>query len=261
MRGNVPAYELIAARDLAHALELLPDYQPLAGGTDLMVLFEAGKLVRTRWQSIWKIAELRGIFSGAEYVTLGALTTYTDVRRDARVAVEFPMLAEAAAQIGGIATQNRGTLGGNIVNASPAADMPPALLVYGAEVELTSVRGSRWIPYAQFHTGYKTMDRAADELLTRIRLPRGIAREKHTYRKVGTRRAQAISKVCFAAVTSGNRVRMGLASVAPTPLLVEATRAEARDALEAALAPIDDIRSTAAYRRQVAINLLAEFLA
>jgi CO/xanthine dehydrogenase FAD-binding subunit len=261
MRGNVPAHELIAARDLAHALELLPDYQPLAGGTDLMVLFEAGKLVHRRWQSIWKLGEMRGVSVDAEFVTMGALTTYTEVRRDARLADEFPMLAEAAAQVGGIATQNRGTLGGNIVNASPAADMPPALLVYGAEVEVTSTRGSRWISYAQFHTGYKTMDRAADELLTRIRLPRGVAVAKHCYRKVGTRRAQAISKVCFAAAISGGRVRMGLASVAPTPLFVEASRAEARGALEAALAPIDDIRSTATYRRQVAMNLLEEFLA
>jgi CO/xanthine dehydrogenase FAD-binding subunit len=261
MRAYVPAYELVAPRDLAHALELLPDYLALAGGTDVMVLFEAGRLEHRRWMSIRGLRELRGIEATAEFVTLGALTTYSDVRASAVIAAEFPMLIEAAAQIGGIATQNRGTLGGNIVNASPAADMPPALLVYGAEMELVGARGSRTIPYAQFHTGYKVMERRENELLARIRLPRGRARAREIYRKVGTRRAQAISKVCFAGTLSGDRVRVGLASVAPVPLLVEADRATAREALEAALAPIDDVRSTAVYRRQVAMNLLEELLA
>jgi CO/xanthine dehydrogenase FAD-binding subunit len=260
MRAFVPGYELIAPRDLSHALQLLPEYRPLAGGTDVMVLFEAGKLAHRRWISIRNLAELRGIDAGAEFITLGALTTYSDVRASAVIATEFPLLVEAAAQIGGIATQNRGTLGGNIVNASPAADMPPALLVYGAQLELVSTRGSRTIPYAQFHTGYKRMDLREDELLARVLLPRKPAAARQLYRKVGTRRAQAISKVCFAGTISGDRVRIGLASVAPIPLLVEAHRDAARTALEAALAPIDDLRSTAVYRRQVAHNLLAELL-
>lgn len=261
MRAYVPGYDLIAPRDLAQALELLPDYRPLAGGTDVMVLFEAGKLDHRRWMSILNLTELRRIEITPEFVTLGALTTYTDLRRDARLAAEFPLLAEAAAQIGGIATQNRGTIGGNIVNASPAADMPPALLVYNAQLQLVNKSGSRTIPYGQFHTGYKRMDLHPDEILAAIRLPRGIARQRQVYRKVGTRRAQAISKVCFAGTISADRVQIGLASVAPIPLFVEATRATAREALEAALAPIDDLRSTAAYRRQVALNLLAELLA
>jgi CO/xanthine dehydrogenase FAD-binding subunit len=261
MRGNVPAYDLVAARDLAHALELLPQYQPLAGGTDVMVLFEAGKLAHSRWVSIRNLPELKGIEVTFEFITLGALTSYSDIRRDRRLAGEFPMLAEAASQIGGIATQNRGTVGGNIVNASPAADMPPALLVYGAEVELTNAAGSRWIPYSDFHQGYKKMDRRPDELLTRVRLRRSAPAAKHYFRKVGTRRAQAISKVCFAGAIFGGEVRIGLASVAPSPLLVEATRDTVRGKLAAALAPIDDIRSTADYRRQVAMNLLEELLA
>jgi len=261
MRANVPSYEVIAPYDLAHALSLLPDYRPLAGGTDVMVLFEAGKLEHRRWQSILHLSELRGITASPDFVTLGALTTYSDLRRSDLLASEFPLLVEAAVQIGGIATQNRGTIGGNIVNASPAADTPPALLVYSAEVELTSRRGFRWVPYVSFHTGYKQMDLAPDELLTRIRLPRGVRPEKYSYRKVGTRRAQAISKVCFAATYVGDAIRIGLASVAPTPLLVEATRDDARERLEAALVPIDDIRSTAAYRRRVALNLLEDFLA
>jgi CO/xanthine dehydrogenase FAD-binding subunit len=254
MRAYVPAYELIAPRHLAHALELVGSgWRPIAGGTDVMVLFEAGKLAHRKWISIRGLAELRGIEVGPEHVTLGALTTYTDVRRSAILAAEFPMLGEAAAVTGAIATQNRGTLGGNIVNASPAADTPPALLVYDAELELLSKRGSRWVPYAQFHKGYKQMDLAADELLARIRLPRRFAGWRHYYRKVGTRRAQAISKVCFAGVKSGNDVRVALGSVAPVPLLLNGN-------LAAEISPIDDIRSTARYRMRVARNLLEEFL-
>jgi len=163
------------------------------------------------------------------------------------------MLAEAAALTGGIATQNRGTIGGNIVNASPAADTPPVLLAYDAEIELTSVRGSRWIPYRAFHRGYKQMDRASDELLTRIRAPRRFGGWTQVYRKVGTRKAQAISKVCFAGVKRGDEIRVGLGSVAPVPLLIEGTDLRA-------VAPIDDIRSTAKYRSRVVRNLLEDFL-
>jgi CO/xanthine dehydrogenase FAD-binding subunit len=253
MRSYVPGYELLAARNLAHALDLLGEYRPLAGGTDVMVLFEAGKLTHRMWVSIWGLAELRGIGVTPDSVTIGALTTYTEVRRNAVLAAEFPMLAEAAAQTGGIATQNRGTLGGNIANASPAADTPPALLAYDAEVELTSRRATRWIPYRTFHRGYKEMDLAPDELLTRIRLPRRFAGWTHYYRKVGTRKAQAISKVCFAGVKRGSEVRVALGSVAPVPLLLDGANL-------AAIAPIDDIRSTAHYRARVAQNLLEDFL-
>lgn len=252
MRTHVPSYDLVAARDLLHALELLAeDHRPIAGGTDVMVLFETGKLAHRKWVSIRAIPELRFIDSTPDHVTLGPLTTYTDVRHSEILAAEFPLLIEAAAQTGGIATQNRGTIGGNIVNASPAADTPPALLVYDADIELTSLRGSRWLPYEQFHQGYKVMDLAADELLTAIRLPRRFAEWKHFYRKVGTRRAQAISKVCFAGVRRGDEMRVALGSIAPTPVLVENI-----DAIE----PIDDIRSTARYRLQVAKNLMEEFL-
>lgn len=260
MRAYLPDYELIAPRDLAHALDLAGSHKPLAGGTDVMVLFEAGRLAPRRWMSIRHLAELRGIEVTADHVTLGALTTYTEVRRHLVLEAEFPMLGQAAALTGGIATQNRGTLGGNIVNASPAADTPPALLVYDAELELISRRNARWIPYARFHLGYKRMDLAADELLARIRLPRRFRGWRQFYRKVGTRRAQAVSKVCFAAAISGNQVRIGLGSVAPVPLLVAADRATAREKLESALAPIDDLRSTAAYRRRVSLNCLEQFL-
>jgi CO/xanthine dehydrogenase FAD-binding subunit len=253
MRSYVPAYDLRAARDLAEALGLLADgFRPIAGGTDVMVSFEAGKLAHTKWVDIRGLAGLCGIETKPDHVTLGALTTYTDIRRSAILAVEFPMLCDAAAQTGGIATQNRGTIGGNIVNASPAADTPPALLAYDAEVEVTSPRGTRWILYSQFHKGYKLMDLASDELLTRVRLPRRFAEWRHFYRKVGTRRAQAISKVCFAGVRRGNEMRIGLGSVAPVPLLILGEELDR-------ISPIDDIRSTARYRTQVVKNLLDQF--
>jgi len=272
VRSNVAAFELRVPRSLAEALDLFAAepgvWRPFAGGTDLMVLFEAGKLDHRRFLSIWRLPELRGISADAEYVRLGALTTYTDVLRHETLSREFPLLAEAARNTGAIATQNRGTLGGNIVNASPAADTPPALLVYDAELELVSARGSRRLPYREFHTGYKQMQLGADELVVRIHLRRDTARWRQYYRKVGTRKAQAISKVCFAGVMdrASGETRIALASVAPVPLRclrTEAAIAEGRDPLAALadeITPIDDIRSVAAYRRRVAQNLLREFL-
>lgn len=251
---------------------------PFAGGTDLMVLFEAGKLPAGEYISLWHLDDLRGITVTDRTVTLGALTTYADVIRHPLLQAEFPMLCRAAEETGGIATQNRGTLGGNIANASPAADTPPALLVYDAELELRSVRGTRRLPYNGFHTAYKKTLRAPDELIHSIVLPRGRAGWLETYRKVGTRRAQAISKICFAAALrmSGGSIldaRIAFGSVAPTVVRChEAERtlrsrlpgaAAADSAVEALLrdiAPIDDVRSTAGYRLTVAQNLLADFL-
>jgi len=254
MRSHVPSYDLITANDLPHALSMLSEgYRPIAGGTDVMVLFEAGKLAHKKWISIRELRNLRFIDITPDHVTLGALTTYTDIRRSEILAAEFPLLVQAAALTGGIATQNRGTIGGNIANASPAADTPPALLVYDAEVELLSHRGSRWLPYTQFHKGYKVMDLAPGELLTSIRLPRRFADWRHFYRKVGTRRAQAISKVCFAGIRKGDEIRVALGSVAPIPIFLEGPDLSA-------ITPIDDIRSTARYRFQVAKNLMQEFL-
>jgi CO/xanthine dehydrogenase FAD-binding subunit len=253
-------------------------WKPFAGGTDLMVLLEAGKLPRKKFLNIWNLAELRGIETSADHVTLGALTTYTEVRRHEILAREFPLLCRAAAETGSVATQNRGTLGGNIANASPAADSPPALLVYDAEIEIVSASGVRWIPYQQFHSGYKQMDLQPAELIRRVRVPRNKNAWRQYFRKVGTRRAQAISKVCFAAAARMDPGRIGdvrivLGSVAPTALravrteeVLRGQRPEpailkvAQDALAREIAPIDDIRSTLRYRRAVARNLLAEFI-
>src|SRR6202047_5291231 len=186
MRSFVPVYDMVTPRNLDDALARLPEWRPFAGGTDLIVLFEAGKLRHTRFMNIWPLAELKGIDVTPDYVTLGALTTYTEVQRHAVLHREFPMLCRAAAETGGIAIQNRGTLGGNIVNASPAADSPPALLVYDAQLAIVSPRGARKLAYRDFHTGYKRMQMETDELLSAIRLPRRAGQYDAVYRKVGT---------------------------------------------------------------------------
>ncbi|HEX5889184.1 MAG TPA: xanthine dehydrogenase family protein subunit M [Pyrinomonadaceae bacterium] len=282
MRAYVPGYQLTTPASLNDALALIGNepgvWKPFAGGTDLMVLLEAGKLPHRNYVNIWPLRELRGIEVTDELVTLGALTTYTEVQANAVLQREFPMLCQAARETGGLAIQNRGTLGGNVVNASPAADSPPALLAYDAEIELVSSSGSRWLPYDGFHTGYKQMTMRADELLSRIRLPRRFADVKQYYRKVGTRKAQAISKVCFAGVVrmDGTRVadvRVVLGSVAPIVLRCKKTEDAirgkelndntvklARETLQREIVPIDDVRSTADYRLRVAANLLVDFL-
>ncbi|MCU1265991.1 MAG: Carbon monoxide dehydrogenase [Acidobacteria bacterium] len=282
MRAYVPNYQLHTPQTLHETLGLLAHeagvWKLFAGGTDLMVLLEAGKLVHRNYLNIRNLEELRGIEITDQQVTLGALTTYTDVQANAILREEFPMLCQAASETGGLAIQNRGTLGGNIVNASPAADSPPALLAYDAELELVSASGSRWVLYHGFHTGYKKMIIRPDELLTRIRLSRSTETPRQYYRKVGTRKAQAISKVCFAGVAQINDghiddARIVLGSVAPVPLRCIRTEAVLRGArvdsaliaaaqaeLAREIVPIDDIRSTGRYRLQVSLNLLKDFL-
>jgi len=282
MRAYVPDYQLKTPRALDEALDFLARepgaWRAFAGGTDLMVLLEAGKLPHKDYVNIWNLAELRGIEVTDSHVSLGALTTYTEVQAHEILRSEFPMLCQAASETGGLAIQNRGTLGGNIVNASPAADSPPALLVYDAELELISTQGARWVPYHGFHTGYKEMNIRPDELLVRIRLPRTTRDQKQYYRKVGTRKAQAISKVCMAAVASMDGdtiedVRFAFGSVAPIPLrclktegvlqgqkLDRKTIEKAKAELAREIVPIDDIRSTRNYRLRVALNLLEDFL-
>ena len=282
MRGHVPSYQLVTPAGLPDALGRLARepgvWQPFAGGTDLMVLLESGKLSHRNYLNIWNLAELRGIDVSAEHVTLGALVTYTEIQAHPILRDEFPMLCQAASETGGLAIQNRGTLGGNIVNASPAADSPPALLAYNAELELLSVHGSRWVPYQSFHTGYKQTVMQPGELLGHIRLPRLWPNLTHYYRKVGTRKAQAISKVCLAAtarVDEGtvDHIRIAFGSVAPVPLrcrqteavlqgamLNESAIAQARNQLSREIVPINDIRSSKNYRLRVSLNVLEDFL-
>jgi CO/xanthine dehydrogenase FAD-binding subunit len=282
MRGNAEAHELIAPGSLDAVLELLASapgqWTPIAGGTELMVAYAAGQLTATKLVSLWGIPDLRFIETAAESVAIGAGTTFRDLRAHDTIRAELPLLDKAASWIGSIANQSRATLGGNLVNGSPAADSSPALLVYDAEIELVSVRGRRRLPYATFHTGYKQNGMAADELLFAIHIPLRFAHHRQYLRKVGTRRAMAISKVALAAtalVEAGqiNEIRLAAASLAAFPTrLTETENAllgrvidtktiqSARSTLLAEAKPIDDIRSTAEYRRQVAANLLEEFL-
>jgi CO/xanthine dehydrogenase FAD-binding subunit len=282
MRGNAETHELIAPGNLAAVLELLAAepgvWTPIAGGTELMVAFAAGRLSAARLVSLWDIPDLRFVRETEESMVIGAGVTFLDLRRHTLLAAELPLLAKAAGWIGSIANQGRATLGGNLVNGSPAADSSPALLAYDAEIELVSVRGSRRIAYRDFHTGYKRNALAADELLYAIHVPRRFARHRQYLRKVGTRRAMAISKVALAATAlveneAVSEIRLAAASLAAFPVrlyrtedallgqrLIRETIAAARSALLAEALPIDDIRSTAEYRRRVAANLLEEFL-
>ncbi|MGH7314185.1 MAG: FAD binding domain-containing protein [Candidatus Rokuibacteriota bacterium] len=268
-------------RSLHHALEVLaaePSVIPIAGGTDLMVLLALGALREGHLLDLWPLGELRGVSAAPSETVIGPLTTYRELAAHPAVAERYPALVQAARLSGAWAIQNRGTLGGNLANASPAADSPPALLAYGARLELVSVRGSRWVDYGDFHLGYKRTARAPDELIARIALSMPAQPATHFYRKVGTRKAQAISKVCLAGVApmhhgSLGEVRLALGAVAPTVVLARQTaaclsgrrptdidRVAARETLEAEIAPIDDFRSSAWYRRRVAGNLLEQFL-
>jgi len=282
LKANPADYELAAPGTLQKALALCADepgsWLPIAGGTDVMVLYAAGKLPARKLVNIGDLRELRRIEVTSSEVRIGAGCTYTDLRQHSVIANEFPLLARAAAWTGGIANQNRGTLGGNIANASPAGDSLPVLLVYNADLILVSVRGERRIPYRTFHTGYKRTLLAPDELIHSISISRSLKGYMSYTKKVGARNAQAISKVVFAALarisnTTIEDVRLAAGSVGPIPVRLAATeralagRVIDNFLLETAgkvmaeeIQPINDIRSTAEYRTAVLRNLLGEFL-
>jgi CO/xanthine dehydrogenase FAD-binding subunit len=282
MRADPAEYKLVSPGNLQAVLSLLASepaqWLPIAGGTDVMVLYSAGKLPNRKLVNVWNIPELRQVEVLPDKIRIGTACTYTALRRHEIISREFPLLAIAASWTGGIANQNRGTLGGNIANASPAADSLPALLVYDAELTLVSVRGERRVPYRTFHTGYKKTELAADELIRDISLLRKFSGYISHARKVGARNAQAISKVCLAALgqmANGaiREVRLALGSVAPVPRRLDETEKlltgnkiepslidAARKSVMKEIRPIDDIRSTARYRSAVAANLVAEFL-
>lgn len=282
MRGNPGAHELIAPGTLPAVLDLLAsapgEWTPIAGGTELMVAFAAGRLGVRKLVNLWGISDLRFIRSTPESFVIGSCTTFLDLRAHAGLAAELPLIAKSSSWIGSIANQSRATLGGNLANGSPAADSSPALLVYDAEIEIVSKRGSRRVPYSEFHIGYKRNVLSPDELLYAIHLPRRFANHRQYLRKVGTRRAMAVSKVALAATALlqeniVSEIRLAAASLAPFPtrlykteavllgqvITKETTQAACR-ALLAEAQPIDDIRSTAEYRRRVGANLLEEFL-
>lgn len=268
----------VNAASLAEAYDLLAEAstRPIAGGTDLMVAL-TGELGEppARILDLWRLDELRGIALEGNAVVIGALTTYTEIRRSGLCGEHLSALVDAAATIGAAQIQNRGTIGGNAVNASPAGDTLPLLLAFDASLVCGSARGEREVPATSFWPAYRETALAADELLLRLRFPLVAGREVR-FRKVGTRRAQSISKVVMglsyrAATTSGpwTDVHVALGSVAPTPIRASATEAAlegrsptpetadvAVETLAGELRPIDDVRSTAEYRRVVAARVL-----
>jgi len=263
------AYQLLAGGN---------GWQPIAGGTDVMVQItgEIGP-PPARVLDIWGLDELRGIELNGANLVLGALTTYTQIRQSDVCREQLPALVQAAATIGAAQIQNRGTIGGNIVNASPAGDTLPVLLAIDASFVLGSARGERTVPAASFWPAYRKPDRAADELLLRVVIPLPKGRQVR-FRKVGTRRAQAISKVVMALSWRADGgvwrdVRLALGSVAATPIRAGQTEAvlegaaprqqtadHAAAALGAEIHPIDDVRSTADYRLSVATRVLHRLL-
>ena len=276
MLGPISNRSLLQPRSLTDALKMLRDEGPLvpmAGCTDLYVSLNFGTLKDTRFLNLWGIEGLRKIEVRSDVLAIGALATHTDLIRSPLVRKRIPMLAAAAREVGGVQIQNRGTLGGNVANASPAGDTLPVLAAADAVVLLRSASETRRVPFTAFYTGYRQSVRRPGELIVGFEIP--AIRGTQWFRKVGTRAAQAISKIVIAGVapsTGAGRadgsVRIALGSVAPT--VVRATRTEAALAGGATLedaqrilvdeiAPIDDIRSTAEYRRRVASNLLARF--
>ena len=268
MATAVSRLSLLEPRSLAQALRLLRDEGPLvpvAGCTDLYVGFHFGTIPARRFLDLQRLDELRGIRRRGEVLVIGALATYTDLIRSPLVRRRLPILVDASLQVGSPQIQNRGTLGGNIANASPAGDTLPVLAVAEATVVLVSAGGERRVPFGSFYTSYRRTVMRPDELIAAVEVPPVEGRQ--WFRKVGTRAAQAISKVVMAAVRAPHP-RVALGSVAPTVVRLPRTEAvlagsgslaEAQAALLDEIAPIDDLRSTAAYRRRVSANLLAQF--
>jgi xanthine dehydrogenase small subunit len=266
--ADVSTLTLERPRSLKAALASLaadPKLTPLAGCTDVYVGLQFGTLLEKRYLDLWGLKDLGGISVERDVLSIGALTTYTEIIESKVVQKRVPMLVAASREVGGAQIQNRGTLGGNVANASPAGDTLPVLAAANARVVLRSQSGTRTVPFDTFYTGYRKSVRRPDELIVAIEIPR--VEGTQWWRKVGTRRAQAISKVMLAAVR-GKDVRIGIGSVGPTVVLARkaaavltsgGSMAEARAALLSEIAPIDDVRSTGEYRANVAANLLESF--
>lgn len=269
MRVATSSLDLRRATSLDDALRVMRDdpRTPMAGATDLLVTLNFGTLTARRFLDLWAVAELRQIRERDGRLVMGALASFTSLIASPLVAARLPMLVEAARLVGGIQIQNRGTLGGNIANGSPAGDSLPVLAAVDAELVLRSVDTERRVPIAEFYTGYRSSVMRPDELIVAIEVPPVEGRQ--WFRKVGTRAALAISKIVIAAVRRPDGApRIALGSVGPTVVRARRTEEalhsgggmdEAVRVLQTEITPIDDIRSTAAYRRRVAGSLLRRF--
>lgn len=264
MRIGASELDLRRATSVDEALAILRDEPrtPVAGATDVYVGLNFGTLAARRFLDIWALDELRGISVRDDTLVIGGLATYTSIIRSPEVAKRLPMLVEASKLVGGPQIQNRGTIAGNIANASPAADGVPVLAAANAMVRLRSASGDRGFSINDFYTGYRKTVMRPDELIVSVEIPP--VEGKQWFRKVGTRAAQAISKVVIAAVR-GPKPAIALGSVAPT--VVRATKTEqalangasideAITIFESEIKPIDDVRSTADYRLRVSSNLI-----
>jgi CO/xanthine dehydrogenase FAD-binding subunit len=282
VRGDAAAAALVRPRTPQEAIRLLARSERaivLAGGTDVMVAWNAGGLEGATFVDLSGLRGLRGVRPGRQGVTVGALATHTELARHAGLRRRLPLLAQACATVGGVQIQNRGTLGGNIANASPAGDTFPPLAVYEAIVVTRGPGGRREIPFRDVFAGVKKTVLVRGELIEAIRIPFPPRPARQMFRKVGTRAAQAISKTVAAGVLWLERdgrvreLRFALGSVAPTVRRLRAVEAfvagkkPGRDVIHEAarlvaedIAPIDDVRSTAEYRLAVSRNLLAGFL-
>ena len=267
MRVGLTELDLRSAGNLDEALKILRDEQrrPVAGATDVYVALNFGTTTDRQFLDIWGLDELRGISVQGDSLVVGALTTYTDLLRSSEVRTRLPMLTAASQLVGGAQIQNRGTIGGNVANASPAGDSLPVLFVAEAVIVVRSIDGERRIPISAFYTGYRKTVLKSDELIVAIEIPK--VDGKQTFRKVGTRAAQAISKVAFAGVRNADTCKLSFGSVGPTVVRVPQTeKALVTDGVEKAvetlsreIKPIDDVRSTGDYRLKVAANLLRWF--
>ena len=271
MPGSVAKRRLLTPSSVREGLRMLDGERtltPMAGCTDLYVALNFGMLKETDFLNLWPLDDLRRIEVRGVVLSIGALCTYTDIINSRAVRSRVPMLVAASREIGGPQIQNRGTIGGNVANASPAGDTLPILAATDAMVLLKSVRGDRRVPFGEFYTGYRRSVRQPDELIAAVEIP--VVKGRQWFRKVGTRAAQAISKVVMAGVDPGRgqAPRIAIGSVAPTVVRLPSTEAslasgasidEARRVLLDEIAPIDDVRSTAEYRRRVAANLLTDF--
>lgn len=280
---SIEDIELLTPKTLGEALKWQVDEKtrglPLAGGTDLMVQWEAGaRPIVERALNVKSLPELQGIQESGDAVVIGACATHWQIRNSAATRKYLPSLAAACATVGGTQIQSLGTIAGSVANASPAGDLAPSMLTSGGTVVVASVRGEREIALHKFWTGYKKIDLQPDEIIVRFRLQKLPDEAREGFRKLGPRAAQAISKVMgsYRGLVKNGKVdsfAVALGSVAPTAVrlgkleewvvgknLTEVVLSESEKRASDEVAPISDIRSTADYRKWVSGRLVRSFL-
>lgn len=274
---------VVSPRTPAEAVKALakdPRALALAGGTDLMVGWNMGLLNGRAVVDLSRLTDWKKIRATKGSLIIGSLATHAQIAAHPVVKARFPLLRAACLEVGAAQIQNRGTLGGNIANASPAGDSFPPLAVYDAVVHVVGPDGARSLPVLDVFAGVKKTHLKPGELISAVELPfPAKPPTRALWRKVGTRVAQAISKTMFAGLIwvakdgTVTDVRLSFGSLAPTVRRLRAAEAflkgrrldalaaaQAGDLLTADVSPIDDIRSTRDYRIAASRNLLVRFL-